>query len=47
MNKSTFRVMMAVYAGSFMAGFIYAFIDEIKKQNLVNHYNNKQKAGMK
>lgn len=56
MNKTTLKVMMAVYAGSFLAGFIYAFSTEIQKQkmklkhtpsiefqNLVNHYNNKQK----
>lgn len=47
---------MAIYAGSFLAGFVYAFSTEIQKekvkikytpspefQNLVNHYNNKQK----
>jgi len=56
MNKITLKVMMAVYAGSFLAGFIYAFSTEMQKQkmeikytpsiefqNLVNHYNNKQK----
>jgi len=56
MNKITLKVMMAVYAGSFLAGFIYAFSTELQKQkmeikhtpsiefqNLVNHYNNKQK----
>jgi len=56
MNKITLKVMLAVYAGSFLAGFIYAFSTEIQKekvkikytpspefQNLINHYNNKQK----